>query len=170
MAEPLENIEWKHWKELVANAWNPNVVFTPELRLLERSILLTGWVQPILASKEGYIIDGFHRWSLTRDSAAMNERWGGLCPVAVLDVPKPQAMILTVRMNRAKGSHVAARMADMVKELMDQHGMLREELAQEIGATLDEIDLLHQEGVFTHKDIANYRYSKAWVPKEVKSR
>ena len=166
MTEPLEQIKWLNHKELTANNYNPNCVFTPELKLLERSILLTGWVQPILAAKDMTIIDGFHRWMLSKESESMNKRWGGFMPVAVLDVDRAQAMILTVRMNRAKGSHIAVRMHEMVTELIDVHKLDKQELALELGATMEEIDLLYQEGVFTHKNIANYRYSKAWIPKE----
>lgn len=169
MTEPLEQIQWLHHSKLTANNYNPNVVFTPELKLLERSILLSGWVQPVLAAKDMTIIDGFHRWRLSRDSEAMHRRWGGLLPVAVLDVDRAHAMILTVRMNRAKGSHIAVRMHEMVRELIDTHKLDKQELAGEIGATPEEIDLLYQEGVFTHKNIANYKYSKSWVPKESKS-
>lgn len=32
--EPIDNIEWRDAKSLEANGWNPNVVFTPELKLL----------------------------------------------------------------------------------------------------------------------------------------
>ena len=66
--EPIENIQWLDAEKLNANDYNPNAVFTPELRLLERSILKTGWVQPVLANRDLIIIDGFHRWMLTRES------------------------------------------------------------------------------------------------------
>ena len=169
MAEPIESIIWKHWKELKSNNYNPNCCFTPELKLLERNILALGWCQPILCTSDFTIIDGFHRWMLMRESIEMQRRWGGMVPVAVLDVPRSKAMILTIRMNRAKGSHVAIRMHEMVRELIDESKMTREALALEIGATLDEIDLLYQEGVFSHKDIANYKYSKSWIPKETRN-
>lgn len=164
--EPLENILWKHVDELKANGYNPNVVFSPELRLLERSILATGWVQPILITPKGTIIDGFHRWSLSRESKDMQRRWGGLVPCAVVDVAEWEAMLLTIRMNRAKGSHVAFRMASIIQALVNVHGIAPEQVALEMGAGRDEVDLLLQEGVFEAKDIANYKYSKAWYPKE----
>lgn len=114
------------------------------------------------------IIDGFHRWRLTLDSQAINERYGGLLPVVVLPLTRPQAMLVTVRMNRAKGTHVAIRMSDMVRELIDVHAYDPQQLAQELGATLDEIELLHQDGVFKAKDIKNWRYSKSWRPVETR--
>ena len=75
-------------------------------------------------------------------------------------------MILTVRMNRAKGSHIAVRMASMIKELVDEHKWEPQELAKELGATKKEVDLLYQDGVFKMLKKVNgeYKYSKAWYP------
>ncbi len=164
--EPISRVEWIDASELRANAYNPNAVFGPELRLLERSILRTGWVQPILISRDMEIIDGFHRWQLVLDSKRVRGKRGPMVPCVVLDVPRHEAMILTVRMNRAKGSHVAARMHLLVRELVDTHGLDLQELADEIGATVAEIELLYQRGVFDVKKIKDYRYSRAWIPVE----
>lgn len=163
-ADPIDRIEWRPAAELDANDYNPNVCFSPELRLLEHSLLASGWVQPILVDREGRIIDGFHRWRLAQDSKALRRKYGGFVPVAVLDLDRPQAMLATIRMNRAKGTHVAVRMSAVVRELIDVHGMDPAEIAAGIGATRDEIDLLHQDGVFAAKKIAEHRYSKAWYP------
>ncbi|MDC7784792.1 ParB N-terminal domain-containing protein [Rhodoplanes sp. TEM] len=168
--DPISKIEWRDAASLDANDYNPNVVFTPELRLLERSLLVTGWVQPILITPAGQIIDGFHRAMLSRESTALRARYGGLVPCAVLDVPRHKAMLLTVRMNRAKGTHVAVRMSAIVRELIDVHHCDPQEVAIEIGATRDEIDLLYQDGVFKKKNIADYRYSFAWYPAETTAR
>ena len=110
----------------------------------------------------------FHRVRLAQDSAALRKRYGGKVPCAVIDVPRDKAMVLTIRMNRAKGSHVAVRMSEIVRELIDVHHADPQEVAIEIGATKDEVDLLYQEGVFKMKNIADYRYSKAWYPAEKK--
>lgn len=166
MNDPIDNIVWRPVTELHANDYNPNVVMTPELRLLEHSILTTGWLQPILTLADGSIIDGFHRYMLSRESKALMERYAGTVPCAVLDIDRAQAMLLTVRINRAKGSHVALRMSSMVKELIDVHGLDPAEVGQGIGADKAEVDLLYQDGIFKHRNLKEYRYSKAWVPVE----
>ena len=166
MKDPIANIEWRDAASLNANDYNPNVVFTPELTLLERSILLTGWVQPVLVAADGTIIDGFHRVRLSIDSQALRKRYDGKVPCAVVNVPRDRAMVLTIRMKPGKGSHVAVRMSEIWHELMDVHHYDAQQIAIEIGATRDEVDLLYQDGVFKKKDIANYRYSKAWYPAE----
>lgn len=164
--EPIMNIQWRDAATLLGNSWNPNCVFNQELKLLERSILKTGFVQPVLCTPENLIIDGFHRTMLARESKLLRARYDGLVPCAVLDVTRPEAMVLTIRMNRAKGSHVASRMSLIVRELLDVHHYDPQEIAVEIGATAAEVDLLRQEGVFEAKNISEYRYSKAWEPRE----
>lgn len=167
--EPIENITWVDGNELQANNYNPNNVFTPELRLLELNILRLGWVQPVLVSRDMVIIDGFHRWMLTMNSEAMKARYKGFLPCAVLDVDRPTAMMLTVRMNRAKGSHIACKMSDLVKALVRDHGIATDRLAEELGATADEIELLLQDNVFKAKDVKSLSFSKAWYPVEVRA-
>lgn len=164
--DPISCIEWRRADELDANDYNPNVVFTPELRLLEKSILKTGWVQPILINPEGTIIDGFHRATLARTSEAIRQRYGGRCPCAIIRCGRAAAMLMTVRMNRAKGSHVAVRMSALVRELIDEHQLDPQEIADEMGATLDEVELLRQEGVFKHRNLDKAPFSRAWVPEE----
>lgn len=162
--DPINNIQWISSHDLTANDYNPNVVFTPELKSLERNILAIGWVQPVIASTDHIIIDGFHRTMLSRESKALNKKYDGKVPCVVFDVPRDEAMILTVRMNRAKGSHVAVRMSDMIKELIDEYKWDTKKLAEQLGASVKEIDLLYQDGVFKFRNIKDYKYSKAWYP------
>lgn len=163
--DPIDAIRWVPSDTLDPNGWNPNRVYKPELRLLERSLLHTGWLQPLLVNPDRLIIDGFHRWRLSQDSKAIRARWNGRVPVAVLDVDRPTAMLMTIRINRAKGSHSAVSMSVIIKELLEVHHMDPQIVAQEIGGTKLEVDLLAQDGVFTAKNIANYAYSPAWYPK-----
>ena len=160
--DPIDSIVWRDATELKANDYNPNMVFDQELKLLERSILSTGWVQPVLIDKDDNIIDGFHRWRLSQDSPRLRDRWKGQVPTAKLDVGRHTAMFMTVRMNRAKGTHSAVQMRDMVRELIDTHHCDRAEVAAQIGGTLDEVDLLYQANIFKAKGLDNYRYSQAW--------
>jgi len=165
--DPIRFIEWLDASTLNTNDYNPNVVFNTELRLLERSIMKTGWVQPILVGREGLVvIDGFHRKMLAQESKALRERYHGQVPCAVLNVSRAEAMIMTIRMNRAKGSHVAVRMASIIKELVDVHGVPKEDIGKEIGATAMEVDVLYQDSLFKARSLSSYEYSKAWVAAE----
>lgn len=166
--DPVLNIEWRDADSLEGNDYNPNRVFNKELRLLEFSILRQGWVQPVLINSDGVIIDGFHRVMISRESAKLKKLYNGRVPCCVLPIERPEAMMLTIRINRAKGAHAGVRMAEIVKELIDTHGLDRAHIATEIGAPASEIDLLYQEGVFSAKNIKDYRYSNAWYPAEEK--
>ena len=166
MTDPINSIVWMDAADLSANHWNPNRVHRQELRLLAHSLLTTGWIQPILANRNLIIIDGFHRWRLSQDNKAVVKRWDGQVPVAILDVDDAQAMAITVRINRAKGTHVAVEMHSLVTALLEEHGWTVEEVAKEIGATKDEVELLSRDGVFEAKGISQWAYSKAWYPAE----
>lgn len=165
---PIDNIVWRIAADLDPCGYNPNRVHRAELRLLERSLLSTGWVQPLMVNRDDIIIDGFHRWRLAQDSDALKARDRGRVPTAVLDVDRPTAMMMTIRMNRAKGTHVAVHMASIVQELVNVHGMDPQQVAVELGATMDEVNVLMAEGVFAAKGIADWAYSKAWYPAEEK--
>jgi ParB-like chromosome segregation protein Spo0J len=165
--QPVSRIEWRDPAELSANDYNPNRVHKPEWRLLEHSILTTGWVQPILVDRDLNVIDGFHRWRMAQDSKKVAALTDGKVPVAVLDVDRPAAMLMTIRMNRAKGSHVAVSMSKIVKELVEEHGLAPAAIAEGIGGTLDEVNTLLMDNIFELRGISSWRYSNAWYPADV---
>jgi len=164
--DPIDNIEWRLAAELNPNGWNPNHVFSPELKLLEWSIIQQGWIQPILINPNNLIIDGFHRWKMSTESKTLMQRYGGFVPVAVINVDDAHAKCMTVRINRAKGNHIAIKMNSLVQQLVDDHGLTPKEIANELGMTLDEVELLMQDNVFEAKKIKDWEYSKAWYPVE----
>ena len=164
--EPVEDIKWFKASELKANHYNPNRVMNAEMNLIERSILKTGWIQPILINGNKTIIDGFHRWTLSTASDQLKQKYNGMVPCAVLDVTDVEAMVITVRINRAKGTHLAFRMSEYVRELVEKHKVPMEQLATDIGASVDEVMLLMKSDVFEAKDIQNWAYSEAWIPAE----
>ena len=165
MNHPIENIKWIPAEELDANEYNPNVVYNQELKLLALSIMTNGYIQPLLIDQNNVIIDGFHRYSLALNHKGVRELTKGRVPCAVLDLTMPERMMLTVRINRAKGSHISIKMHDLVTALIKEHEIPAEEVAKQIGATKAEVNLLLMEGVFKKLDVQNHKYSKAWVPK-----
>jgi ParB-like chromosome segregation protein Spo0J len=142
---------------LDANLYNPNVVISQEMDLLKLSIQRSGWIQPILVSPDGIIIDGFHRTTIAR-----LEGW--LVPTCVLDLDEKERMLLTVRINRAKGTHVALRMSELVQKLIAL-GCTEAYIAQQIGGTEREIEILKKGDIFKSLDLSKWRYSQAWLPK-----
>jgi len=160
--EPVSNVQWVDAQELNSNDYNPNVVLNQELKLLEFSILKNGWIQPVLVDKSMTIIDGFHRSYLSKNSKLLKEKYDGKVPVVQMNLTEPERMLLTIRINRAKGNHVSIKMADIVKSLIDKHNYSPAQIMEGIGCTKDEVDLLYKDGVFDHLNIKEHQYSKAW--------
>lgn len=163
--DPISRIEWRKTEALRQNFWNPNCVMNRELELLEFSLLSCGWTQPILINRDGLIIDGYHRAYLAENSKQLRQKYDGQVPCAIFDLDEPSAMMLTIRINRAKGTHVAARMHDIVRALIDEHSIDPQRIEQEIGAHKGEVDLLYQADVFKRKNTQSHEYSQAWAPR-----
>ena len=83
-----------------------------------------------------------------------------------MDLEDREAMLLTIRMNRAKGVHEASSMAKIAKKLIEDFGMTPKSLRKELGMSAREVELLLSDTVFEIKDIENWQYSKAWYPYE----
>ena len=83
-----------------------------------------------------------------------------------MKLSEPERMLLTIRINRAKGSHIAVKMGDIIKKLINNYGISKKEIMEQIGATKDEIELLMLDNVFKKYEFnEESEYSKAWVPK-----
>jgi ParB-like chromosome segregation protein Spo0J len=164
MQHPIDNIEWIEADLLQANDYNPNVVFSHELKLLEHSILTNGWIQPILVTHDLIVIDGFHRFMLGKTSPKVRALTDGKIPVVKMELTEPERKMLTIRINRAKGVHAAVKMSEIVKSLIDEHFLSVDQVCEGIGATKDEVDLLMMDNVFKAFDTPNHKYSKAWYP------
>lgn len=168
--QPINDIKWMPVTQLDANDYNPNHVMNAEFQLLKHSLLASGWIQPILVAKtpdsERYtIIDGFHRSTLAKVDPQVNKMTNGLVPCCVMEMTQAERKMLTVRINRAKGSHSSIKMHDLVKSLIVDEGMAPEVVAKGIGATKHEINTLLQENLFEKFDVDNHEYSQAWMPR-----
>lgn len=165
MKHPIDSIEWIDAELLTANDYNPNVVLRHEFKLLEHSLLKNGWIQPILVTQDNVIIDGFHRVTLAKTSKKVKALSGGKVPCTVLQLSEPERMLLTVRINRAKGVHASVKMAELIKIVVHEYEYTIDEVKEAIGATKDEVELLLQDNVFKALKIEAHKYSEAWVPK-----
>lgn len=169
---PINNVRWIHTDDLRSNAWNPNHVLGPEFVLIKKSLMTNGWIQPVLVSEEVdgdgktyyEIIDGFHRSTMTKIDAEVAAMTGGRVPAAVLRLSVAERMMLTVRINRAKGSHQASLMHKLIKGLIEDHGVSIDEVCAGIGASPHEVERLMMDNVFVKLDIENHTYSQAWRP------
>lgn len=162
---PVYNVKAIPVEKIRANAYNPNRVAGPEMKLLYRSIKEDGYTMPIVCyyvpSEDIYeIVDGFHRYSVMLKHKDIFEREQGLMPVVVIEKDLSNRMASTIRHNRARGTHDVELMSGIVSELV-QSGMSDAWIAKHLGMDLDEILRLKQitglAALFADKE-----FSRAW--------
>ena len=148
--------------KVVANAYNPNVVAPPEMKLLELSIWEDGYTMPCVcyyvAEKDVYeLVDGYHRYLMMKTSRRIFEREHGLLPVVVIEKDLSNRMASTIRHNRARGTHNVELMSEIVSELT-KAGMSDRWIERNIGMDKDELLRLKQitglAALFANKDFS----------------
>jgi ParB-like chromosome segregation protein Spo0J len=165
MKSPVYNVIAVSVEKIQANAYNPNSVASPEMKLLYESILNDGYTMPIvcyyLADIDKYeIVDGFHRYTIINKHKDIYEREGGKLPVVVIEKDISNRMASTIRHNRARGSHSVDLMSNIVAELLEM-GKSDKWIAKHLGMDADELLRLKQitglASLFKDKE-----FSKSW--------
>ena len=165
MTSPVYNVQAVPLGKIQANAYNPNAVAPPEMKLLELSIWEDGFTMPVvcyyLPDDDLYeIVDGYHRYTVLKTSKRVNAREKGLLPVVVIDKDITNRMASTIRHNRARGTHSIDLMVDIVAELV-QAGMSDQWIAKNIGMDADELLRLKQISGLAAL-FKNHEFSRAW--------
>jgi len=169
MNSPVYNVRAIPLEKIRANAYNPNAVAPPEMKLLELSIWEDGYTMPIVcyyvAEDDVYeIVDGYHRYTTMLRSDRIMEREKGLMPVVVIEKDISNRMASTIRHNRARGSHSIELMSSIVAELTTA-GMSDAWILRHIGMDKDELLRLKQitglAALFEDRE-----FSDAWVNDE----
>lgn len=149
-SEPVDCVQWVPSGQVRGNAYNPNAVAPPEMRLLKHSIQADGYTQPIVAfrhSDEDYeVVDGFHRYRVGTETKAIRNRIKGRLPLSVINADRADIkdrIGATIRHNRARGKHGIDPMIDVVADLIIQ-GWADEDVAKELGMSADEVLRLKQ--------------------------
>lgn len=165
MKSPVYNVMSISVDKIQANAYNPNSVASPEMKLLYESILNDGYTMPIvcyyLPEIDKYeIVDGFHRYTIIKKHKDIFDREEGRLPVVVIDKDITNRMASTIRHNRARGSHSIDLMSNIVTELIEM-GKSDKWIAKHLGMDADELLRLKQitglASLFKDKE-----FSKSW--------
>lgn len=160
--QPISQVQWVKRDTLRANGYNPNKMFTAEMKLLKVSIAEDGWTQPIVARLDGEIVDGFHRWTVSADPqiAKMTD---GLVPVVFIhEIDPARQRMATIRHNRARGEHFVLSMAEIVQELVEL-GTSKEDISRRVGMEDEEVNRLLERGNMLKRG-ASEDFSNAWEP------
>lgn len=166
---PVYNIKKIPVEKIQSNAYNPNAVAPPEMKLLYESIKQDGYTMPIvcyyLKDIDKYeIVDGFHRYKICKEHKDIYDREDGCLPVSVIDKPLENRMASTIRHNRARGEHSIELMTNIVAGLVDS-GMSDAWIAKNLGMDWNEILRLKQLSGLGDL-FADKEFSKSWVPNE----
>lgn len=144
---PVYNVLRVNVENIQANAYNPNHVATPEMKLLYQSIKEDGYTMPIVCYKldngKYEIVDGFHRYMTMLNHKDIYDRECGCLPVVVIDKDISNRMASTIRHNRARGTHSIELMSNIVAELV-QAGMSDAWILKNIGMDAEELLRLKQ--------------------------
>lgn len=145
---PVYNVKAIPIEKIQANAYNPNRVAPPEMKLLYLSIKEDGYTQPVvcyyIADKDIYeVVDGFHRYLVMKTCKDIYEREKGKLPVAVIDKSLGERIASTIRHNRARGSHDVDLMSNIVAELTEL-GKSNAWISKHLGMSADEVLRLKQ--------------------------
>lgn len=160
---PVYNVIAVPIEKIKANDYNPNAVAPPEMALLETSIWEDGYTQPVVVVYDDendvyVVVDGFHRYSILRDSDRIRERECGMLPCVVLNKSMSDRMASTIRHNRARGTHNIELMSGIVAELVEM-GKSDRWICKHIGMSPDELLRLKQitglAALFLNKDFSD---------------
>lgn len=162
---PCLGIQLVPLADVHGNAYNPNKVAPPEMRLLNFSIEKDGLTMPCVAARDKIeggvvIVDGFHRDQVVQSNPAVREKSKGYLPVSLLDKDIDDRITSTVRHNMARGTHQVELSAKLVAALK-KHNWTNERIGQELGMDADEVLRLKQITGLAEA-FADKEFSKSW--------
>jgi ParB-like chromosome segregation protein Spo0J len=172
--EPVDFVRWVKNDRVVANDYNPNSVAPPEMELLEHSIQMDGYTQPIVSFPNNgkiEVVDGFHRHRVGKESAIITKRVHGYLPIVKINETQEginDRMAATIRHNRARGKHKVDSMADIVVELKRRRWN-DQKIAKELGMEKDEVLRLSQITGLAEM-FKDSSFSQAWEAKETEEK
>lgn len=153
--------------EISGPPWRASHVLKPDLRLLVESIREYGVISPIVVQKKTmHIIDGYHRWLACVNDKSIQRSIGGVVPIAVFDVDNIDAMVMHIRLNRARGQLVAKYVSSIVRDIAASKKYSLNEIEELLNMNMLELDLMLDGSLLKMRKVKEHTYSKAWVPIE----
>jgi ParB-like chromosome segregation protein Spo0J len=165
---PVDLVLWVPADSVRGNAYNPNVVAPPEMKLLAHSVRSNGYTMPIVAhhaDDHELVVDGFHRHRVGREVADVRESVLGRLPITHIRAERSDEaarIAATIEHNRARGEHVVGEMSEIVRMLYAA-GWRDDKIREELGMDADEVRRLKQMTGLAEL-FADREYSEAWEP------
>lgn len=153
-------------KQLRSAPWSTTFLLRPDERLLADSLTEHGWLVPLVVRRDGLVIDGNQRLRIASNDRAVAERVGSEVPVSWVQCDEVDAMVMHMRLNRAKGMTVAKGTSLLLNEVLASRKYTEETLRKMLRMTPEEFQVLHDAEYLKRSAIAGHQYSYAWVPIE----
>jgi hypothetical protein len=156
------NIETYSTDELQPGPWKATFLLKTDLKALAASMQMFGWTQPLVVRRDTLeIIDGHERWNLTR-----NTPLGKTIPVVLQDLDTIDSTLLHIHLNRDRGQLQARPLGRLLNKIIVSRKYTEQQLRKQFAMTTDEIDVLLNGTLLRQRNVAEHKYSRAWVPIE----
>jgi ParB/RepB/Spo0J family partition protein len=113
-------------EKLTLNDWNPNEMDLEKMKSLERSIKERGFLVPIVANKDGKIIEGEHRYLASKECGLKQ------VPVMLAEMEEDEMKMSTIGLNNIRGCDSPIKLAKLLQDLNQRHSL--QEIAEKIGS------------------------------------
>lgn len=161
---PILNVKLIRSSSIVNNDYNPNVMASPEYKLLKQSIKKDGLTMPIVVSEITdnlyKIIDGSHRVKIIKNNLDIKNSFNSYIPTVSLTNSYNENMTSSVRHNIARGVHQVELTSSLIIKLK-QSSWSNEKICQELGMEADEVLRMQQITGLAHA-YKDEEFSFAW--------
>jgi len=141
--------------------WNSTCyIVAPDYAQLKSSIEKFGMLHPVTVSKNGTLIDGFHRLAVNQE-LGINE-----VDVISVEVDDVESILLHIDLNRYRGIVIAKNLSHLITNLLNSGRYEYDELRKRMKLTREEFDVLADGTLIKMRKIKQHTYSPAWVPIE----
>jgi ParB/RepB/Spo0J family partition protein len=136
MSEYPKYVEKFPIEKLTVNGWNPNEMDTATIEKLKKSILDRKFIVPIVANKDGIIVDGEHRYLA---SIQLNESGQNIkeVPVVLVDMEEDEMKMSTIGLNNIRGCDSPLKLAKLLQDLNQRYSL--SEISERVGYGSDEM-------------------------------
>jgi hypothetical protein len=144
---PVLNVKLISSSLIRDNDYNPNIMASPEYKLLKHSIKKDGLTMPIIVSESnGYIhkiIDGSHRVKIIKNNLDIKNSFHSYIPTVSLIHSYSEQITSSVRHNVARGSHQVELTSKLIMKLK-QSSWNNKKICEELGMDPDEVLRMQQ--------------------------
>jgi len=156
------NLQTLTTDDLKPGPWKSTYILKTDLKALAASLQMFGWTQPIVARQNTLeIIDGHERWNLTR-----NTPLGKTIPVHLYDGDTIDSTLLHIHLNRDRGNLQARHLGRLLNKILTSRKYSEQQLRTQYAMSADELDVLLVGTLLRQRNVAEHKYSRAWVPIE----